>query len=196
MATILQPGYLRWDGFKYVLDPTVEIVGPPGPAGPSIPGPQGIPGTEGDTGPTGPTGPAGFTAGGDLSGTSTDQIVIGIQSVDISATAPSTGQVLTATSPTTASWAAAPSGFTAGGDLSGTNTDQNVIAIHGASIPIAGALVTGNVLQVNGSSTLSYGPINIGDGTNFVTGILPVANGLARESPESLIKHAELVIVD
>lgn len=34
MATILQPGYLRWDGSKFVLDPTVEIVGPPGPPGP------------------------------------------------------------------------------------------------------------------------------------------------------------------
>lgn len=66
MATILQPGYLRWDGFKYVLDPTVEIIGPPGPPGPSIPGPQGIPGSAGATGPAGPDIPA---VPGDISGT-------------------------------------------------------------------------------------------------------------------------------
>lgn len=50
MGSILMPGYLRWDGFKYVLDPTVEIVGPAGPPGPSLPGPAG---------PAGPTGPGG-----------------------------------------------------------------------------------------------------------------------------------------
>lgn len=66
MATILQPGYLRWDGFKYVLDPTVEIIGPPGPPGPSIPGPQGQAGAPGETGPAGPDIPA---VPGDVSGT-------------------------------------------------------------------------------------------------------------------------------
>lgn len=45
-----------------------------------------------------------FTAGGDLSGSSSSQTVIGIQAVAISATAPSTGQVLTATSSTAANW--------------------------------------------------------------------------------------------
>lgn len=48
MGSILQPGYVRWDGFKYVLDPSVEIVGPPGPAGPSVPGPQGPAGPSGN----------------------------------------------------------------------------------------------------------------------------------------------------
>jgi hypothetical protein len=47
MGSILQPGYLRWDGFKYVLDPTVEIVGPQGPPGPATPGPPGPTGSAG-----------------------------------------------------------------------------------------------------------------------------------------------------
>lgn len=59
MGSILQPGYVRWDGFKYVLDPTVEIVGPLGPAG-----------AAGAAGPAGASGPAGnavlvYRPGGD-----------------------------------------------------------------------------------------------------------------------------------
>lgn len=38
MATILIPGFLKWDGSKYVLDPDVEgEQGPSGPAGPTGP---------------------------------------------------------------------------------------------------------------------------------------------------------------
>lgn len=25
MGSILQPGYLRWDGFKYILDPNINV---------------------------------------------------------------------------------------------------------------------------------------------------------------------------
>jgi hypothetical protein len=42
MDSILRPGYVRWDGLKYVLDPDVEIVGPEGP-----PGPPGVDGKSG-----------------------------------------------------------------------------------------------------------------------------------------------------
>ena len=41
-----------------------------------------------------PTGGGGFTAGGDLAGTSTSQTVIGIQGRPVSSAAPSSGQVL------------------------------------------------------------------------------------------------------
>jgi hypothetical protein len=51
MGSILQPGYVRWDGFKYVLDPSVEIVGPAGA--------QGQPGSAGAAGSQGPQGPQG-----------------------------------------------------------------------------------------------------------------------------------------
>jgi len=57
MSGILTPGYLRWDGTKYVLDQDVEIVGPAGSQGPA-----------GPVGPAGPPGPNG-TASGDLLGT-------------------------------------------------------------------------------------------------------------------------------
>lgn len=54
MGSILKPGYVRWDGFKYVLDPAIEIVGPAGP--PGTMGPPGPPGANGATGPAGPAG--------------------------------------------------------------------------------------------------------------------------------------------
>jgi hypothetical protein len=41
MGAFLIPGYLRWDGLKFVTDPNVEIIGPPGPPGPG--GPPGQP---------------------------------------------------------------------------------------------------------------------------------------------------------
>ena len=52
-----------------------------------------------------------------------------------------------------------------------------VSRINGASIPVAGALVTGNVLQVNGANSTIYAPVNVGGGMNYVAGILPIANG-------------------
>ena len=73
--------------------------------------------------------------------------VASIQGVVISGT-PLSGYTLQATSGSAASWQVAASGFTAGGDLTGTSTSQNVVNIHGASVPIAGSLTTGNVLQV------------------------------------------------
>lgn len=65
---------------------------------------------------------------------------------------------------------------TMGGDVTGTTSSATVINIHGASVPVAGSLTTGNVLQVTGSSTLSYGAINLAGGSNYVTGILPIGN--------------------
>ncbi len=65
----------------------------------------------------------------------------------------------------------------AGGDLGATYPNPSVLRIHGASVPIAGALTIGNVLQVTGVSALGYAPVNLAGGINFVTGALPVANG-------------------
>lgn len=75
--------------------------------------------------------------------------------------------------------AAAPSGFTAGGDLTGTSTLQTVVALYGATVPASGALTTGNVLQVTGIKTLAYGAVNLAGGANFVTGLLPLGNQAA-----------------
>lgn len=101
----------------------------------------------------------------------------------------SNGQLLTTTGGVTG-WAAAPAGFTAGGDLSGTSTSQTVIKINGSSVPAGGSLTTGNVLQVTGASALSYGAVNLGGGANFVTGALPVANVAPGTAAQFLVTNA------
>lgn len=162
--TILPVGFLFYDGTKYIIKSEIDITGPAGP-----PGPQG------------PAGVAAGPASGDLGGNFPNPLVVKLQGRSISSSAPSDGQILT--------WVAsnndwepqpAPTGFTAGGDLSGTATNQNVINVHGASVPIAGALTTGNVLQVTGASTLSYGAVNLAGGNDFVTGTLPAGNQAAQ----------------
>jgi hypothetical protein len=117
------------------------------------------------------------TMSGDVTGTTAASVVTKLQGIITLFGTPISGQILTATSGTAASWQAAPTGFTAGGDLSGSNTSQTVIKINGASVPVSGALTTGNVLQVTGVSTLSYAPVNLAGGANFVTGTLPTGSG-------------------
>lgn len=51
-----------------------------------------------------------------------------------------------------------------------------VVRVNGATVPAAGALTTGNVLQVTGVSALGYAPVNLAGGPNFVTGTLPSGN--------------------
>ena len=124
------------------------------------------------------------TLSGDASGTTGAvqvNIARGLKSatttVSVSAaTAPTNGQVLTATSGTTATWQSVGAGFTAGGDLTGSSVFQNVVNINGASVPVSGALTTGNGLYVSGVSALSYGALNLAGGANYVTGVLPKAN--------------------
>jgi hypothetical protein len=60
MNNLLKPGYVRWDGTKYVTDPEIEIIGPQGPPGPT--------GLQGSTGKTGPQGVIGYTGPQGLQG--------------------------------------------------------------------------------------------------------------------------------
>ncbi|HMJ56291.1 MAG TPA: hypothetical protein VK540_29690 [Polyangiaceae bacterium] len=69
-----------------------------------------------------------------------------------------------------------PGSSTLAGDVTGPNGSNVVERIHGATVPIAGALVVGNIPQVTGVSALSYGPLNLAGGVNFVTGALPLTN--------------------
>lgn len=71
--------------------------------------------------------------------------------------------------------AGAPTGA-AGGDLGGTYPNPSVLRIHGASVPVAGALVIGTVLTVTGASALGYAALNLSTAATF-TGVLPVTRG-------------------
>lgn len=119
--------------------------------------------------------------GGDVSGTTGSATVTKIQSRNISSILPTDGYVLTWIASNN-NWEPKPdsAGGTAGGDLSNSYPNPNVAKINGATVPSAGSLTTGNVLQVSNSSALSYGSINLAGGTNFVTGLLPIANQAAQ----------------
>lgn len=73
-----------------------------------------------------------FSAGGDLSGTSTSQTVVGLQGNAVAAAAPDDGDVLT-WNDTASQWEPAAGGggsFTAGGDLDGTSSNQTVVGLQ------------------------------------------------------------------
>lgn len=93
-----------------------------------------------------------FAAGGDLSGTNASQIVVGLRGITVSATVPTTGQLLTYNG---TQWAPAapPVSFTAGGDLGGTNTNQTVVGLRGVALS-GTAPSSGQLLGYNGSQWL------------------------------------------
>jgi hypothetical protein len=103
--------------------------------------------------------------------------VTGIQGNTFSSGAPTKGQFVVATS--TSNYGP----ITISGDITESSSTAGlltVVNINGASVPAAGSLTTGNVLQVNGSSSLTYAAVNLGGGANFVTGTLPTANQAAQ----------------
>jgi hypothetical protein len=66
------------------------------------------------------------------------------------------------------------------GDVYGYSNANTVNRINGANVPAAGSLTTGNLLQVIGPSTLTYGALNLAGGSNFVSGVLPNTNQQAQ----------------
>ena len=72
--------------------------------------------------------------------------------------------------------ASSGSGVAFGGDLTGNAITQTVVAIHGASVPLGGALNPGNVLQVSAAAALAYGPLNLAN-ANSVSGVLGLTHG-------------------
>jgi hypothetical protein len=73
--------------------------------------------------------------------------------------------------------ASTASGFTAGGDLSGTSTSQTVVGIRQTTVGTAGGShPTGRVLRTTGTTTCDWGAVDLGN-SNARTGTLPIANG-------------------
>jgi hypothetical protein len=110
---------------------------------------------------------------GDIGNTATVPRVIGLQGFPVASTVPSNGSILVFSGGSWApgSGAAVPSAtvgtttgnlgvVTLGGDFSGNGSTALVprtSGINGATVPAAGALTTGHVLQVSGAAVLSYG---------------------------------------
>lgn len=118
--------------------------------------------------------PTWTTISGDVSITNAGATtVIALQNIAVSSTAPATSQVLQYNG---TNWAPATFTTTLAGDVTGPIGSNTVVKINGASVPVSGSLTTGNVLQVSGSSALSYGAVNLAGGANFVTGVLPAGN--------------------
>lgn len=136
--------------------------------------------------PTGlpPTGPAGGALAGTYPNPSLAPVIaaggpVGDGTHVAQITWNAAGQ-LTAVTPVTIT-GAAPTGA-AGGDLGGTYPNPDVLKIHGASVSVAGALVTGNSLYVSGVSALAYSALNLAGGSGWVSGILPNGNTTATAS--------------
>ncbi len=92
------------------------------------------------------------------------EVVTGIQGYAVSEDAPEDGEILT-WNEEASEWQS----IVLAGDITGNPATTVVEKINGATVPVAGDLTTGNVLQVSGDSELIYGPVVLtGDvnGTN------------------------------
>lgn len=99
--------------------------------------------------------------------------VVGIQGNTFTSGAPTKGQFVMATS--TSNYGP----VTISGDISESSSTAGlltVVSINGSTVPAGGSLTTGNVLQVSGSSTLTYAPVNLAGGAGYITGNLPVSS--------------------
>lgn len=164
MSGILTPGYLRWDGTKYVLDHDVEVVGPAGSQGPA-----------GVAGPAGPAGPNGV-ASGDLSGNFPGPIaVVGLTGIS--------GIVNFGSTITNPTISQATTGSTLGQPL--TIRGQQGATIGGAVVLQSGTATTAGIIQflvgsvqagfIDANSTFRIGPSATSTIPSGPNGSAPVA---------------------
>lgn len=96
---------------------------------------------------------SGVTVGGDISGTPSSPVIVGIQGNDIAAGVPTSGEVLTWDG---SEWAGATPVVGLGGDLGGDSTTAVVTALQGNSVtpgvPTSGEVLTWNGAEWTGSN--------------------------------------------
>jgi hypothetical protein len=110
------------------------------------------------TGASAPTGPA----GNDLGGAYPNPDVLRIHGTSVPiAGAPEIGKVLTVFASGVATWQTS-SGFTAGGDLSGTPSSQTVIKINGTTVPVSLVGDIGKALFVTAAGVSAWQTVTQG----------------------------------
>jgi hypothetical protein len=115
----------------------------------------------------------GFTAGGDLSGTNTNQTVVKLQGNSVSSAAlgaAQDGYQLTWVNGSS-QWQAKPDavGFTAGGDLAGTATSQQVISLTGSGGSVI--LTPTSHIDIGTGTMATSGDIRIGSNGGSIHGM-------------------------
>jgi hypothetical protein len=122
-----------------------------------------------------PTGnQAAQTMGGDVGGTTAASTITALALSKLAGgTDPAGGTMLLSSAGAGHPWTEQTMGGDATIVAAGTVT---VSKIHGATVPAAGALTTGNGLYVTGVGALSYSALNLAGGANYVTGVLPTGN--------------------
>ena len=208
----LEPGYVRWDGQKYITDGNVKIVASVGgdlsgnyPT-PTVVGIQGYPISQAvpvdgnllswvaadsrwEPKTLSDSEMSGITWSGDLSGSGVSPTVAKINGVSVQAS-PSNSQVLAAINGTTSIWTLlSNSSISSSAAIDGSKLN---LTSMGATQPITtGGTVTVGFLTISGVTTagplitnssggVSQIALNLAGGSNYVTGLLPIANQAAQ----------------
>ena len=107
---------------------------------------------------------------GDASNSTTSSGALTVTGIrNVSVPAPSGTNTVLQYSGSALSWVAAPSGFTAGGDLSGTSTSQTVAKIDGYTLQNPGTATSGQVLTYSSGALNWTTPSSGGGASNIVT---------------------------